>query len=84
MAILGWKIHQNKEEIEEIKKNLHTLYEQNTLQQDQIFELAHILKTTYGYVAENRLSILQLHLNLARKNKTLMGVLSEIKFVKYH
>ncbi|MCG8621088.1 MAG: hypothetical protein MJE68_03665, partial [Proteobacteria bacterium] len=82
-AILGWKIHQNKEEIEKIKGHLHTLYEQNNLQQDQIFELAHVLNTTYGYVTENRLGILQLQQHLARVNKTLMGILSEIKFVKF-
>ena len=82
-AILGWRIHKNKQEIDRIKGHLHTLYEQNTLQQDQIFELAHILNTTYGYVAENRLSIYELNTHLIRVNKTLMGVLSEIKFIKF-
>ena len=82
-AILGWKIHKNKQEIDRIKVHLSTLYQQNNLQQDQIFELAHILNTTYGYVAENRLSIYELNMHLMKLNKTLMGVLSEIKFVKF-
>ena len=81
--ILGWKIHKNKQEIKELRGHINNLYSQNMLQEVQIFELAHFLNTTYGYVAENRLAIYELNTHLIRINKTLMGVISEIKFVKY-
>ena len=81
--ILGWKIHKNKQEIKELRGHINNLYSQNMLQEAQIFELAHFLNTTYGYVAENRLAIYELNTHLMRINKTLMGVISKIKFVKY-
>ena len=81
--ILGWKIHKNKQEIKELRGHINNLYFQNMLQEVQIFELAHFLNTSYGYVAENRLAIYELNTHLIRINKTLMGVISEIKFVKY-
>ena len=81
--ILGWKIHENKKKIENIKKSLKELYEQNRLQQDQILELAKFLNITYGYVSENRLSINQLQIHLAMINKTLLGAMSEVKFIKF-
>ena len=62
--ILGWKIHEKQKEIESIKKSLKELYEQNSLQQDQILEMAKFLNITYGYVSENRLSINQLQVYL--------------------
>ena len=78
--ILGWKIHENKKKIESIKKSLKELYEQNSLQQDQILEMTKFLNITYGYVSENRLSINQLQVHLAMINKTLLGVMKEVKF----
>ena len=81
--ILGRKIHKNKQEIKELRGHINNLYSQNMLQEVQIFELAHFLNTTYGYVAENRLAIYELNTHLIMINKTLMGVISEIKLVKY-
>ena len=82
-AILGWKIHKNKQSIKELKQHINTLYEQNQLQEAQIFELAHFLNSTYGYVVENRMAIYELHTHLIRINKTLIGVISEVKFIKF-
>ena len=81
--ILGWKVHENKKKIESIKKSLKELYDQNVLQQNQILELAKFLNITYGYVSENRLSINQLQVHLAVINKTLIGVMKEVKFMEY-
>ena len=81
--ILAWKIHKNKQEIKELRGHINNLYSQNMLQEAQIFELAHFLNTIYGYVAENRLAIYELNTNLLKINKTLMGVISKIKLVKY-
>ena len=81
--ILGWKIHENKKKVESIKKSLQELYDQNNLQQDQILEMAKFLNITYGYVSENRLSINQLQVHLAVINKTLIGVMKEVKFMKF-
>ena len=47
-SILGWKIHENKKEIEKLKGAVNTLYHQNKLQQDQILETARFLNITYG------------------------------------
>ena len=82
-AILGWNIHKNKESIEELKSHIDTLYQQNQLQEAQIFELAHFLNSTYGYMTENRMAIYELNSHLMRINKTLIGVISEVKFIKF-
>ena len=82
-SILGWKIHENKKEIEKLKGAVNTLYHQNKLQQDQILETASFLNITYGYVTENRMSINELQIKLAVINHTLIETKSEIKFVKY-
>ena len=82
-SILGWKIHENKKEIEKLKGAVNTLYHQNKLQQDQILETARFLNITYGYVTENRMSINELQVKLAVINHTLIETMSEIKFVKY-
>ena len=82
-SILGWKIHENKKEIEKLKGAVTTLYHQNKLQQDQILETARFLNITYGYVTENRMSINELQVKLAIINHTLIETMSEIKFVKY-
>ena len=82
-SILGWKIHENKKEIEKLKGAVNTLYHQNKLQQDQILETARFLNITYGYVTENRMLINELQVKLAVINHTLIETMSEIKFVKY-
>ena len=82
-SILGWKIHENKKEIEKLKGAVNTLYHQNKLQQDQILETARFLNITYGYVTENRMSINELQIKLAVINHTLIETMSEIKFVRY-
>ena len=82
-SILGWKIHENKKEIEKLKGAVNTLYHQNKLQQDQILETARFLNITYGYVTENRMSINELQIKLAVINHTLIETMSEIKLVKY-
>ena len=82
-TILGWKIHKNKQSIKALREDVNTLYEQNQLQEAQIFELAHFLNTTYGYVVANRMAIYELHNHLMRINKTLIGVISEVKFIKF-
>ena len=71
-SILGWKIHENKKEIEKLKGAVNTLYHQNKLQRDQILETARFLNITYGYVTENRMSINELQIKLAVINHTLI------------
>ena len=82
-SILGWKIHENKKEIEKLKGAVNTLYHQNKLQQDQILETARFLNITYGYVTENRMSINELQIKLAVINHTPIETMSEVKSVKY-
>ena len=82
-AILGWKIHENKQEIDKLKDDVKTLYHQNLLQQDQILETAQFLNITYGYVTENRMSINEIQVKLAIINHTLISTMKEVKFIKY-
>ena len=82
-AILGWKIHQNKKDINKIKEAIHVLYHQNLLQQEQILETARFLNITYGYVSENRMAINLLQVHLAMINHTLIQTMTEVKFIKY-
>ena len=39
--------------------------------------------STYGHVSSNRYAITSLQVRMAEVNKTLMAVLSDVKFVKY-
>ena len=71
--VLGWKIHQNKEDIKKLKTAVKDLYQQNMLQQDQILETARFLNITYGYVSENRMSINEMQIKLAVINHTLIS-----------
>ena len=79
-AILGWKIHQNKKDINKIKEAIHVLYHQNLLQQEQILETARFLNITYGYVSENRMAINLLQVHLAMINHTLIQTMTEVNY----
>ena len=81
--VLGWKIHQNKQDIKKLKTAVKDLYQQNILQQDQILETARFLNITYGYVSENRMSINEMQVKLAVINHTLISAMKEVKFIKY-
>ena len=66
-----------------IKKNIQALYDQNILQEKQIIELTHCLNVTYGHVCTNRLVIIELNVKVTTLNKTMMGVIGEMKFIKF-
>ena len=81
--IIGWEFLQIYNSIRAIKDNIRSLQEQNLLQQNQIIELTHYLSITYGHVSSNRYAITNLQVRMAEVNKTLIAVLSDVKFVKY-
>ena len=81
--MLGWKIHQNRQDVKKLKTAVKNLYQQNILQQDQILETARFLNVTYGYVSENRMSINEMQVKLAVINHTLISTMKEVKFIKY-
>ena len=81
--ILGWGVYRAYDSIRIIKDNIRALQKQNLLQQDQIIELSHYLNITYGHVSSNRHAITNLQVRMAQINKTLVAVLSNIKFIKY-
>ena len=81
--ILGWGVYRTYDTIRHIKDNIRTLQQQNLLQQDQIIELSQYLNITYGHVSSNRYAITSLQARMAEINKTLIGTLADVKFLKY-
>ena len=49
--VLGWGVYSNYKQIETLKENVQTLYEQNLLQEQQIQDLAQYLNLTATRVA---------------------------------
>ena len=81
--VLGWGLCRTYSTIRHIKDNIRSLQKQNLLQQDQITELSHYLNITYGHVSSNRYAITSLQTRMAEIDKTLIAILSDIKFFKY-
>ena len=81
--VMGWGVLQTYSSIRAIKDNIRSLQEQNLLQQNQIIELIHYLNITYGHVSSNRYAITNLQVRMAEVKRTLIAVLSDVKFVKY-
>ena len=80
--IMGWGIG-HFTSFRSIKDNIRTLQLQNKLQEDQILELSHYLNITYAHVSTNRYAIIDLQVQLARINQSLMITMQNVRFLRF-
>ena len=83
MWILGWGVYSNSCSIRKIKQNLKDLQDQNTLQDEQIKELAKHLNLTMTQVNQHEDMLYELDEKLLILNKTLQYIMVQISYDRY-
>ena len=73
--ILGWGVFSNARNIAKIKDNLHTLHQQNQLQDKQIKHLAKYLHLTMHQVNKHNEMLYELDTKMLIINKTLQQIM---------
>ena len=73
--ILGWGVFSNARNIAKIKDNLHTLHQQNQLQDKQIKYLAKYLNLTMHQVDEHSEMLYEMDTKMLIMNKTLQQIM---------
>ena len=73
--ILGWGVFSNARNIAKIKDNLHTLHQQNQLQDKQIKQLAKYLNLTMHQVDKHNEMLYELDTKMLIINKTLQQIM---------
>ena len=78
--ILGWGIFSNAINIAKIKDNLHTLQNQNQLQDKQINQLANYLNLTMHQVDKHSEMLYEMDTKMVIMNKTLQQIMWTLHF----
>ena len=73
--ILGWGVFANARNIAKIKDNLHTLHQQNQLQDEQIKHLAKYLNLNMHQVNEHSEMLYEMDTKMLIMNKTLQQIM---------
>ena len=81
--ILGWGVYSNARIISKIKDNLHTLQNQNQLQDKQIKHLAKYLNLTMHQVSRHGEMLYEMDTKMFIMNKTIQDIMSSIDFLQY-
>ena len=81
--ILGWGVYSNAKNIAKIKDNLHTLQEQNQLQDKQIKQLAKFLNLTMHQVNRHSEMLYELDTKMPIMNKTIQQIMWSIDVMQY-
>ena len=76
--ILGWGVYSNARSISKIKDNLHTLQQQNQLQDKQIKCLAKFLNLTMHQVGRNSEILYEMDTKMFIINNTLQHIMWSI------
>ena len=77
--ILGWGVYSNARSISKIKDNLHTLQEQNQLQDKQIKNLAKFLNFTMHQVSRHSEMLYEMDTKMFIINNTLQHIMWTIR-----
>ena len=72
---MGWGVFSNARDIAKIKDNLHTLHQQNQLQDKQIKQLAKYLNLTMHQVDKQNEMLYELDTKMLIINKTLQQIM---------
>ena len=81
--ILGWGVFSNARNIAKIKDNLHTLQQQNQLQDKQIRHLAKYLNLTMHQVDEHSEMLYKMDTKMLIMNKTLQQIMWTLDAMQY-
>ena len=81
--ILGWGVFSNARNIAKIKDNLHTLHQQNQLQDKQIKHLAKYLNLTMHQVDEHSKMLYEMDTKMLIMNKTLQQIIWTLDAMQY-
>ena len=81
--VLGWGVFSNSHSINNIKKNLRILQDQNLLQDKQIKALAGHLNLTMAHVNRHENMLYELDAKLMILNKTLQSVMVQLSYFRY-
>ena len=81
--ILGWGVFSNARNIAKIKDNLHTLHQQNKLQDKQIKQLAKYLNLTMHQVDKHSEMLYELDTKMLIINKTLHQMMYTLNIMQY-
>ena len=81
--ILGWGVFSNARNIAKIKDNLHTLHQQNKLQDKQIKQLAKYLNLTMHQVDEHNEMLYELDTMMLIINKTIQQMMYTLDIMWY-
>ena len=81
--ILGWGVYSNAKNIAKIKENLHTLQEQNQLQDKQIKQLAKFLNLTMHHINQHSEMLYELDTKMTIMNKTIQQIMWSIDVLHY-
>ena len=81
--ILGWGVFSNARNIAKIKDNLHTLHQQNQLQDGQIKHLAKYLNLTMHQVDEHSEMLYEMGTKMLIMNKTLQQIMWTLDAMRY-
>ena len=81
--ILGWGVFSNARNKAKIKDNLHTLHQQNKLQDEQIEHLAKYLNLTMHQVNEHNEMLYEMDTKMLIMNKTLQQIMWTLDAMRY-
>ena len=81
--ILGWGVYLNTKNIAKIKENIHTLQEQNQLQDKQIKQLANYLNLTMHQVDRHSEMLYELDTQMTIMNKTIQQIMWNVDVIHY-
>ena len=81
--ILGWGVYSSAKHIAKIKENIHTLQEQNQLQDKQIKQLANYLNLTMHQVDRHSEMLYELDTKMTIMNKTIQQIMWNIDVMQY-
>ena len=81
--IMGWGVFSNAQSIAKIKENLHTLQNQNQLQDKQIKHLAKYLNLTMHQVSRHEEMLYEMDTKMFIMNKTIQDVMMGISLLWY-
>ena len=81
--ILGWGVYSNAKNIAKNKENIHTLQEQNQLQDKQIKQLANYLNLTMHQVDRHSEMLYELDTKMTIMNKTIQQIMWNIDDIHY-
>ena len=81
--VLGWGVYSNYKQIETLKENVQTLYEQNLLQEQQIQDLAQYLNLTATRVQLHDKVLYNIQVRLNQLNFSVAALQDLVQYTIY-